>query len=87
MYAMNIKNDVIGLVLGENCKSKQATDFIAWASRYHDTILHYTSLESLGSALYVKTTGNSFVVLQQYYNSFQGKFRAKCENSTTMVNK
>jgi hypothetical protein len=29
MYAMNIQNDVIGLVLRQNCKSKQATDFIA----------------------------------------------------------
>jgi hypothetical protein len=29
MYAMNIQNDVIGLVLRKNCKSKQVTDFIA----------------------------------------------------------
>jgi hypothetical protein len=29
MYAMNIQNDVIGLVLRENYKSKQVTDFIA----------------------------------------------------------
>ena len=29
MYAMNIKNEVIGLVLRENCKSIQVTDFIA----------------------------------------------------------
>jgi hypothetical protein len=29
MYAMNIQNDVIGLVLRQNCKSKQKTDFIA----------------------------------------------------------
>jgi hypothetical protein len=28
-YAMNIQNDVIGLVLRHNCKSKQVTDFIA----------------------------------------------------------
>ena len=35
MYAMNIQNDVIGLVLRENCKSKQVTDFIAWPSRCH----------------------------------------------------
>jgi hypothetical protein len=26
MYAMNIQNDIIGLVLRENCKSKQMTD-------------------------------------------------------------
>ena len=31
-------NDVIGLVLRENYKSKQVTDFIAWPSRCHDTI-------------------------------------------------
>ena len=35
MYAMNIQNDVIGLVLRQNCKSKQVTDFIAWQSRCH----------------------------------------------------
>jgi hypothetical protein len=35
MYAMNIRNDVIGLVLRANCKSKQVTDFIAWPSRCH----------------------------------------------------
>jgi hypothetical protein len=29
MYAMTIQNDVIGLVLHQNCKSKQVTDFIA----------------------------------------------------------
>jgi hypothetical protein len=29
MYAMNIQNDVIGLVLSENCKSKQMSDIIA----------------------------------------------------------
>jgi hypothetical protein len=28
MYAMNIQNDVIGLVLHKNCKSKQMTDII-----------------------------------------------------------
>ena len=28
MYAMNIPNDVIGLVLRENYKSKQITDII-----------------------------------------------------------
>jgi hypothetical protein len=39
MYDMNIQNDVIGLVLRENCKSKQVTDFIAWPSRCHDTML------------------------------------------------
>jgi hypothetical protein len=38
MYAMNIQNDVIGLVLRQNCKSKQVTDFIAWPNRCHVTI-------------------------------------------------
>jgi hypothetical protein len=38
MYAMNIQNDVIGLVLRQYCKSKQMTDFIAWPSRCHVTI-------------------------------------------------
>jgi hypothetical protein len=32
------QNDVIGLVLHENCKSKLVTVFIAWLSRCHDTI-------------------------------------------------
>ena len=41
MYAMNIQNDVIGLVLRENCKSKQMIDFTAWTSRCHDTILFF----------------------------------------------
>jgi hypothetical protein len=40
MYAINIQNDVIGLVLCQNGKSKQVTDFIAWPSRCHDTILY-----------------------------------------------
>jgi len=44
MYAMNIQNDVISLVLRENCKSKQMTDFIAWPSRCHDTIYHIFDL-------------------------------------------
>ena len=38
MYAINIQNDVIGLVLRKNCKLKQMTDFIVWPSRCHDTI-------------------------------------------------
>ena len=41
MYAMNIQNDVIGLVLRENCKSKQMTDIIAWPSRCHGRIYIY----------------------------------------------
>jgi hypothetical protein len=35
---MNIQNDVIGLALHGNCKSKQVTDFIAWPSRCHGRI-------------------------------------------------
>ena len=45
MYAMNIKNDVIGLVLCENCKSKQVTDFNAWPSRCHDTIQYFIEVD------------------------------------------
>jgi hypothetical protein len=37
MYPMNIQNDVIGLVLHENCKSKQMTDIIA--NRNYSAIL------------------------------------------------
>ena len=44
MYVMDIQNDVVGLVLHENCKSKQVTDFIAWPRKYHDTI--FTKLMS-----------------------------------------
>jgi len=44
MYAMNIHNAVIDLVLRKNCKSKQMTDFIAWPSRCHDTIHRYILL-------------------------------------------
>jgi hypothetical protein len=38
---MNIQNDVIGLVLPENCKSKQVIGFIAWPSRCHGRIQTY----------------------------------------------
>ena len=41
MYAMNVQNDVIGLLLRENFKSKQVTEFIAWPSSWHDTIYCY----------------------------------------------
>ena len=50
MYAMNTQNDVIGLVLRENCKSKQMTDIIVWPSRCHGRIvilLFYFSVASL----------------------------------------
>ena len=35
---MNIQDDVIGLVLRENCKSKQMTDIIAIPRRCHGRI-------------------------------------------------
>jgi hypothetical protein len=38
MYAVNMQNDGISLVLREIGKSKQMTDFIAWLSRCHDTL-------------------------------------------------
>jgi hypothetical protein len=41
MFSMNIQNDVICLVLRQNCKSKQVTDFIAWLSRCHNTIYKF----------------------------------------------
>ena len=40
MYAMSIQNDVLCLVLRENCKSKQMTDFITRTSSCRDTISH-----------------------------------------------
>jgi hypothetical protein len=46
MYAMNIQNDVIGLVLRQNCKSKQVTNFIAWPSRCHVMIIDIYSLKN-----------------------------------------
>jgi hypothetical protein len=57
MYAMNIQNDVIGLVLQENCKSKQVTDFIAWASRCHvriykQTTHYYASATHLNASIF-----------------------------------
>jgi hypothetical protein len=45
---MNIQNDVIGVMLRENCKSKQVTDFIAWPSRCHDTIQKSPFFGTLG---------------------------------------
>jgi hypothetical protein len=48
MYAMNIQNDVVGLVLRQNCKLKQVTDFIAWPSRCHDIICNgYLSMVNM----------------------------------------
>ena len=56
MYAMNIQNDVIGLVLRQNCKSKQVTDFIAWPSRCHVTILHWA------------TESEKYIILTLFYD-------------------
>jgi hypothetical protein len=50
MYAMNIQNDVIGLVLRENCKSKQMTDIIAWPSRCHGRIWDFSVRKILWKA-------------------------------------
>jgi hypothetical protein len=58
MYAMNIQNDIIGLVQHENCKSKQMTDFIAWPSRCHDTMCH--GEQTTGSADWVCVARLSF---------------------------
>ena len=63
MYAMNIQNDVIGLVLHENCKSKQMTDIIAWPSRCHGRIyIYYTEMrEELDNLVkdFLTATGES----------------------------
>ena len=47
MNAMNIQNDVIGIVLRENCKSKQMTDIIAWPSRCHGRISEWSYIMML----------------------------------------
>ena len=66
MYAMNIQNDVIGLVLRENCKSKAVTDFIAWPSRCHDTI--FSALSHVFIALnYCIKMSNRLVVYRWCY--------------------
>jgi len=44
MYAMNIQNSVISLVLRENYKSKQVTDCIAW-TRYINLLITYFNME------------------------------------------
>ena len=51
MYAMNIQNDVIGLVLRQNCKSKQVSDFIAWPSRCHVMIIVYRSVYNINKTM------------------------------------
>jgi hypothetical protein len=60
MYVMNIQVDVIGLVLRENCRSKQVTDFIAWSSRCHDThrqlyIVYIFPLKKVKMLIFVQT--------------------------------
>ena len=65
MYAMNIRNDVIGLMLCENCKSKQ-TDFIAWLSRCCDMIyVHNCKLEFINKVIMIKTK------IKVHYNTCQ----------------
>jgi hypothetical protein len=64
MYAMNIQNDVIGLVLCENCKSKQVTDFIAWSSRRHDTIQAWLYTISDKVKEWLNTNENSYLLLK-----------------------
>ena len=73
-YAMNIQNDVIGLVLHQNCKSKQVTDFIAWPSRCHVTILHW------------ETESEKYIILtlfydQNYVNLSNLKFHPLCHTN------
>jgi hypothetical protein len=65
MYAMNIQNDVIGLVLRENCKSKQVTDFIAWPSRCHGRI--YSILSMFVRCMSI---GEDFISLFYMFYSF-----------------
>ena len=66
MYAMNIRNDVIGLMLCENGKSKQMTDFIAWPSRCCDMIyVHNCKLEFMNKVIMIKTK------IEVHYNTYQ----------------
>jgi hypothetical protein len=50
---MNIQYDVIGLVLCENCKSKQVTNFIAWPSRCHNHDMWFSLVQSNASQMTV----------------------------------
>ena len=61
MYAMTIQNDVIGLVLRQNCKSKQVIDFIAWPSRCHDTI--FVFFVDIGCPLFLFSLKENAMVL------------------------
>jgi hypothetical protein len=83
MYAMNIQNDVIGLVLRENCKSKQVIDFIAWPRRCHGRILQ--SLSSVHSSLdAVKNTGKLCLKIwfswKVFLNGDKTNYSNYCEN-------
>ena len=74
MYAMNIQNDVIGLVLHENCKSKLMTDIIAWPSRCHGRIYNFN--------MYIKPTFSVSIEWPLYtgltmYHLISSTFRRK----------
>ena len=47
MYTVNTQNDDMGLVMHENCKSKQVTDFIAMPSRCHDTTCAFRKITTV----------------------------------------
>ena len=64
MHAINIQNDVIGLVLREKCKSKQMSDFIAWQSRCHDTIQAWLYTISDEVKEWLNTNENSYLLLK-----------------------
>ena len=83
MYAMNIQNDVIGLVLDENCKSKQVTDFIAWPSRCHDTIhvAWHWSIPNKYSSVEATVLRNIFSMIQIVsFFKFLKNFFFNCNN-------
>jgi len=67
MYAMNIQNDVIGLVLHEHCKSKQMTDFIALPSRCHDTIQYFKTFYAIVHILLICRNG-TFAICKRSSN-------------------
>jgi hypothetical protein len=69
MYAMNIQNDVIGLVLRENCKSKQMTDIIAWPSRCRGRICVRTG----DSQMYIFKTNDKKILSYRIFIYNWGK--------------
>ena len=73
MYAMNIQNDVIGLMLCENCKSKQVTDFIEYSlwSKYYTYI---QVIEISVFHLYRKITFFTFLISYWFGLGFFNQF-------------